>query len=69
MSRRLALITDVSEEHIVSIIRVKRINKVLQLLVTANVVPYSLVLVTLMMEAMRSSETSVLTRSILRNIP
>jgi hypothetical protein len=32
-----------------------------QLLVTANVVPSSLILVTLMMEALRSSETSVLT--------
>jgi hypothetical protein len=33
-----------------------------QLLVTANVVPSSLILVTLMTEALRSSETSVLTR-------
>jgi hypothetical protein len=38
------------------------------LLVTANF-PVSLILVTLMMEALRSSETSVLSRSILRNIP
>jgi hypothetical protein len=37
--------------------------------VTANVVPKSLTLVTLMMEAIRSSETSILTRATLRNIP
>jgi hypothetical protein len=42
---------------------------VLQLLVTANVVPSSLILSTLMMEALRSSETSVLTRATRRNIP
>jgi hypothetical protein len=42
---------------------------VLQLLVTANVVPGSLILLTLMMEAIRSSETSVLTKSIQRHIP
>jgi hypothetical protein len=41
----------------------------LQLLVTANVVPSSPVLVVLMMEAMRSSEMSVLTRATRRNIP
>jgi hypothetical protein len=34
-----------------------------QLLVTANVVPRSLILVTLMMEALHSFETSVLTRA------
>jgi hypothetical protein len=37
--------------------------------VIANVVPSSPILVTLMMEAMRSSKTSVLTRATLRNIP
>jgi hypothetical protein len=36
---------------------------------TANVVPSSPILVTLMMEALSSSETSVLTRATLRNIP
>jgi hypothetical protein len=40
-----------------------------RLLVTASVVPSSPILVTLMMEAQRSSETSVLTRVTRRNIP
>jgi hypothetical protein len=39
-----------------------------RLLVTANV-PISPILVTLMMEALRSSETPVLTKAIRRNIP
>jgi hypothetical protein len=39
------------------------------LLVTANVVPSSLILVTLMMQALGSSETSVLTRGTERNTP
>jgi hypothetical protein len=37
------------------------IRRVRRLLVTANVAPSSPILVTLMMEALRSSETSVLT--------
>jgi hypothetical protein len=37
--------------------------------VTANVVPNSPILVTLMMEALRSSEKLVLTRATQRNIP
>jgi hypothetical protein len=70
--------TDVSEELSVSIIRVTRIGELgtmlavttsmRWLLVTANV-PSSPILVTLMMEALSSSETSVLTRATWHNIP
>jgi hypothetical protein len=42
---------------------------VLQLLVTANVAPSLPMLVALMMEAIRSSETSFITTTIQRNIP
>jgi hypothetical protein len=92
------VITDVSQEHSASIIRVTRIGELgttlavtsnntrcgeilcenrsvsissqrASLLVTANVVPSSLILVTLMMEALLSSETSILTRATRRNIP
>jgi hypothetical protein len=52
--------TDVSWELSTSIIRVTRVGR---LLVTANVVPNSPILVALMMEALSSSETSVLTRA------
>jgi hypothetical protein len=44
-------------------------NRRRRLLVTASVVPSSPILVTLMKEAQSSSETSVLTRATLRNIP
>jgi hypothetical protein len=40
-----------------------------RLLVPASVVPSSLILVTLMMEALSSFEKSVLTRAARRNIP
>jgi hypothetical protein len=43
--------------------------RMLRLLVTAKVVSSSPILVTLMIEAMHSSETSVLTRATRRNIP
>jgi hypothetical protein len=42
---------------------------VLQLLVTANVVPSSPILVTLMMEALRFSETLAITRATRGNVP
>jgi hypothetical protein len=41
----------------------------LQLLVTPNVVPSKPILLTLMLEAIHSFETSVLTRTIWRHIP
>jgi hypothetical protein len=77
--RRVVLVrTDVSEELSASIIKATRIGQletmlavtsaVCRLLVTANV-PTSPILVTLMMEALSSSETSVLTRTTWRNIP
>jgi hypothetical protein len=44
-------------------------RSVLQLLVTVNVVPILPILVTLMMEAIHSSETSVIARATRRNIP
>jgi hypothetical protein len=49
--------------------RIAFFRSVLRLLVTVNVVPSSLILSTLMTEAIRSSETSVLTRATQRNIP
>jgi hypothetical protein len=48
---------------------VRFLRRVRRLLVTANVVPSSPILVTLMMEALSSYETSVLTRATWRNIP
>jgi hypothetical protein len=47
----------------------RRLRSVPRLLVTANVVPSSPILVTRMMEVLSSSETSVLTRPTWRNIP
>jgi hypothetical protein len=69
MLRRVALVsTDVSDELSASFVRVTRIcelrttlaltsnrRSVLRLLVTANVVPFTAILVTLMTEALRCS--------------
>jgi hypothetical protein len=89
MLRRVALVgTDVSEERIASIFRVKGIGElgttltissnrstlrgslrsVLRLLVNTNVVPSSPIPVTLIREAISSSETPVLTSVIRRNL-
>jgi hypothetical protein len=43
-------------------------RSVRRLLITASVIPSSPILVTLMMEALNSSETSVITRAARRNI-
>jgi hypothetical protein len=85
MLRHVALVrTDVLEDVGASIIRVTRISElgttlavtnfvflcsIRRLLVMANVVLSSLILVNLMMEVLRSFETSVLTRATWRNIP
>jgi hypothetical protein len=53
--------TEVSEERIASIIRVTKIGELRILAVTSN--RSSPIFVTLMMEAMRSSEMSVLNKS------
>jgi hypothetical protein len=85
MLRHVALVrTHVQEERSFPVIRVTKFGELGTTLavtsnrrtlrgnnmqVTASVVPSSSILVTLMTEAIRSSEMSVLTRATLRNIP
>jgi hypothetical protein len=80
MLRRVALVrADVSEELSASITKVTRIGElgrtlavtcsVRRLLVNANVITISPIIITLMKEAIRSSEKSVLTRATWRNFP
>jgi hypothetical protein len=71
MLRRVALVrTDVSEELSASIIRVTRIGELQRVSVASyGYVSSSPILVTLIMQALSSSETSVLTRATRRNIP
>jgi hypothetical protein len=64
------VITDVLEECRTSIIKVARICELgTMLLITANIVSISLILVTLMMEVLHSSETSVLVGATQHDIP
>jgi hypothetical protein len=77
MSRRVALVrTYASQEFSALIIRVKRIGELGTLAVTSNrqtlrrnILQSSPILVILVMEEIRSSETSVLTKATRRNIP
>jgi hypothetical protein len=61
MLRRVALVRTNIPEKILPGVRL--------LLVTVNVIPSSPILITLMMEAKRSSKTSVSTSTTRRNIP
>jgi hypothetical protein len=69
MIRGVALLrTYVSEEFSAFIIRMTRVYKLGTTLAVTSVVPSSPILVTLMMEALSSSEMSVITRATRRNI-
>jgi hypothetical protein len=72
MLRHVALVrTEVSEERITSVIRMTKIGELRALAIASYyyIVPRSPILVTLIMEVIHSSETSVLTRATRRNIP
>jgi hypothetical protein len=67
MRRRVALVrADVSEELSASILRVTRIGDLVTTAVTSN---RRTILITLIMEALSSSDTSVLTSATRHNIP
>jgi hypothetical protein len=71
MLRRVALVTtDISEERIASIFRENK-NRQAKTSVSSNKQPKHIIFLrsVLMMEGIRSSETSVLTRVTQRNIP
>jgi hypothetical protein len=70
MLRGVALVgTDVSEEFSASIIRLTRIRELGTALALTNIVPSSPILIALMMKALSSSETSVITGTTRHNIP
>jgi hypothetical protein len=70
MLRRVALVrTDVSEELTAKYKVFVFLRSLRRLLVSANVIPSPPILVTLMVEALRSSETSFLRRAIWLNVP
>jgi hypothetical protein len=70
LRRVVLLITDVSEELSASIVRVTRLflRNMRWLLITADAVPSSPILVILMMDAIRCSKTTILTKATRRNI-
>jgi hypothetical protein len=69
--RYFSLLLDIlnSEFHSIFLSHLVFLRSVLRLLVTAKFIPSSPILVTLMMEAICSSDTSVLTIATRRNIP
>jgi hypothetical protein len=78
LSREALVRTNVSGERIALVIRVTRMGELVTTLTVAsnrstldtiNIITISPILVNLMMQAIRSSETSVLTRVTRRNIP
>jgi hypothetical protein len=66
MLRRAALTIDILEEQPLHHVFLRSVRR---LLVTANLVPNSQIIVILMIDALRSSATSVLTRATQGNIP